>query len=120
MNRFSLRHRLKSLSYAAQGFKVFWNEEPHARIHLLAALLVVIAGFYFEVGAGEWFALVLVMALVITAELFNTALEHVADFISPDLHPKIKIIKDLSAAAVLVAAVAAAVVGAMVFGPKVF
>jgi diacylglycerol kinase len=119
MNPFSLRQRLKSFTYAGHGLKAFWRGEPHARIHLLAALLVVTAGFYFEVGVGEWLALVLVMALVITAELFNTALEHLANFISPDDHPQIKIIKDLAAAAVLVAAVAAAVVGAVVFGSRV-
>ena len=118
MNRFSLHHRLKSFRYAAHGFKVFWQGEPHARIHLLAALLVVAAGFYAGVDTGEWLALVLVMALVICCELLNTAVEHVANFVSPDYHPRIKVIKDLAAAAVLVATVTAVVVGGLVFGPK--
>ena len=71
-----------------------------------------------KISISEAIALIIVMALVWMAELFNTALEKIMDFISTEHHPQIKLIKDLAAAAVLIAAVAAFLVGCFVFIPK--
>ena len=60
------------------------------------------------------------MAMVWMAELFNTAIEKTMDFISKEAHPQIKLVKDLAAAAVLIAAIAAVLVGALIFIPKLF
>ena len=62
--------------------------------------------------------LVFAIGFVWVAELFNTAIEKIMDFISKEQHPKIKLIKDLSAAAVLVAAMVAFITGCIVFIPK--
>ena len=88
------------------------------RIHLVAAALVVVAGCIFKVGRGEWIALVLSCALVLSMEIVNTALEAVVDLASPDIHPLARKAKDCAAAAVLVSAIGAVIVGVLVFACK--
>ena len=81
-------------------------------------ILVGICGWYFRLSATEWLWIVSVSGLVIMAELFNTAIEVLVDLVSPEIHPKAKIVKDLASAAVLVAAIVAAIVGLIIFIPK--
>ncbi|MCK9451150.1 MAG: diacylglycerol kinase family protein [Bacteroidales bacterium] len=95
------------------------KEEHNSRIHLLAAICVLIAAFIFNISAFEWIALVFAIGLVMTLELINSAIENMADFISPNKHDKIKKVKDLAAAAVLISAVTALVVGLIIFIPKI-
>ncbi len=116
---FSLIKRIKSFGFAFHGLKILFKEEHNARIHLIATVCVVIAGITFKVSALEWIALVLAIGLVLSLEILNSAIENMADFISLQKHDAIKKIKDLAAAAVLIAAAAALVVGLIVFIPKV-
>jgi diacylglycerol kinase len=99
--------------------KILFREEHNAWIHLLAALAAIAAGFFFQINASEWIAIVLSIGLVISAEAMNTAIENMADFISPEKNESIKRIKDIAAAAVLICALTAVVVGLIVFLPKV-
>ncbi len=71
-----------------------------------------------RIGRGEWMALVIVIAMVWTAELFNTVIEKIMDFLTTERHPQIKAIKDMAAAAVMVTALAAVIVGLIIFIPK--
>ncbi|HET6995741.1 MAG TPA: diacylglycerol kinase family protein, partial [Chitinophagaceae bacterium] len=73
-----------------------------------------------EVSHSEMILLVIVTGFVWVAEIFNTAIEKAMDLISPGYHPKVKLIKDLSAAAVLIAAVISVITGALIFIPKFF
>ncbi len=118
--KFSLKKRIQSFKHAFNGLKILVFEEHNARIHLLAVVVVVIAGIYFNISSKEWMAVILAMTLVIAAELFNSAIENFADFVTKEQHPEIKKVKDLSAAAVLVCAVGAVVIGLLVFVPKIF
>lgn len=117
-NRFSIRKRLKSFAYAFNGLKLLLKEEHNARIHFIVSAIVIIAGFYFNLNAYEWIAILFSIALVITLEIINTVIENIADFVSPEKNEKIKNIKDLAAAAVLVGAIAAVAIGLIVFIPK--
>jgi undecaprenol kinase/diacylglycerol kinase (ATP) len=117
---FSIVKRLQSFSYAFNGLKILIREEHNARVHLLAALVVIAAGFFFQISSNDWLAIVLSIGLVISAEAMNSAIENIADFISPERNDAIKRIKDLGAAAVLICVLTAVVVGLMVFLPKVF
>lgn len=119
-NKFSWHSRAKSFAYAWAGFLTFLKTEHNARIHLLLSVVVIILGIALKVNSGEAIALVIAMALVWITELLNTALEKAMDFISTEKHPQIKWVKDLAAAAVLVAAVAALVIGSIIFIPKIF
>jgi undecaprenol kinase/diacylglycerol kinase (ATP) len=116
---FSIAKRIKSFGFAFNGLKILIKEEHNSRIHLLAAVVAVIAGFYFKIAAMEWMAVVFAIGLVIILEIINSALENISDFISPGQHGQIKKIKDLAAAAVLIGAITSLVIGLIVFVPKI-
>lgn len=118
--KFSLRKRLKSFSFAFNGLRLLLKEEHNSWIHILATVCVVIAGFIFDISAFEWIAIVFAIGLVIALELINSAIENIADFVLPEKHDKIKKVKDLAAAAVLISAVTALVIGLIIFIPKIF
>jgi diacylglycerol kinase len=115
---FSIPKRMKSFSYAFNGLKILFREEHNSRIHFVAALTAIIFAIIFHLNTYEWVAIIFSIGLVITTEIINTAIENIADFISPDKNQKIKIIKDLSAAAVLISAVTALSIGLIIFLPK--
>lgn len=115
--KFSVKKRIKSFSYAFAGLKVLFKEEHNARIHAVATLLVVAAGILFRITAGEWIAVVLCIGMVISAEAVNSSIERCADFVKQKRDDRKRDIKDLGAAAVLVCAIAAAVVGCIIFIP---
>jgi len=109
----------RSFRYAFRGVVNLFRFENNARIHLMAAVAVLVAGFYFQLSATEWALVTTQIALVWAAEAFNTALEKLADAVSPDYHPLIKAVKDLAAGAVLILAISAAIVGFLIFFPKI-
>jgi len=87
------------------------------RVHLAAAAAVVAAGLGIGIPPAAWAALVFAIALVVVAELVNTAVETLSDLAHPAPDPAIGRLKDLAAGTVLVAATAAAVVGLLVLVP---
>jgi len=116
---FSWKSRFKSSLYAWSGLKALMRTEHNAWIHLGATIAVVLLSIEFSISSTEAIALIIVAALVWMGELFNTAIEKSIDFVSTGIHPQIKTIKDLSAAAVLIAAIAAVLVGLIIFIPKI-
>lgn len=118
--KFSAKKRLKSFGYAFNGLKILIQEEHNSRIHLVAAIIIVVLGFFFHINVFEWIALIISIAFVIVCEIFNSAIENIADFISPKRHIMIKKIKDLAAAGVLLSAFSALIVGGIIFLPKIF
>ena len=116
--KFSALQRLKSFTYAFNGLKILLREEHNARIHFVIAVSVTIAGFALKISALEWIAIVIAIGFVITTEIINSAIENIADFISPEKHEMIKKIKDLAAAGVLVSALTALTTGLIIFLPK--
>jgi len=100
--------------------KILYSEEHNARIHLVAALLAILLGFFLKISMLEWIAIIVVIGAVFTAELFNSALENLSDHLAPEQHTNIKKVKDLAAAAVLVSALMALVTGVIIFLPKIF
>lgn len=105
----------QSLSFAANGIKVFW-EEKHMKIHCVMALAVIVAGFFFKITLTEWLVCIILIALVLSLEIINTAIENLVNLVSPDYHPLAGKIKDLAAGAVLVSAIAAFICGSLIFG----
>jgi diacylglycerol kinase (ATP) len=95
------------LGFACAGILAGLRSEHSLRWQFLALVGILIVLLIFQPGAF-WYALVaLSSAGVIAAELFNTALEHLADHLHPQLHPNIKIVKDCAAGAVLIASLGA-------------
>lgn len=117
-NRFSLHARIKSFQYAFEGVFQFFRTGHSALLHLLATIGVIIMALVVGVTQTEAIALLIAVSLVWITEMLNTCIEKALDIITEEYHPKIKIIKDISAGAVLVAAIAALLIGLFVFIPK--
>nr|WP_295932764.1 diacylglycerol kinase family protein [uncultured Dyadobacter sp.] len=109
---------IRSFRYAGAGIYSLFRYENNARIHLMACIVVVIAGVFFQISGTEWCLIIIQIGLVWAAEAFNTAIEKLADLVSADYHPVIKVVKDTAAAGVLLLAVSAVIVGGIVFVPK--
>lgn len=118
--RFSWKERGNSFTYAWDGIKAVFRTEHNTWIHMALTVAALVLGWVLHVSRGEWIALLIVMTMVWVAEIFNTAIEKTMDFISTQKHPQIKLVKDLAAAAVLLAALCALVTGAIIFIPKIF
>jgi diacylglycerol kinase len=93
--------------------------ERNMKIHLAAMLAVLSLAWWLELSRDEWMILILTIAFVLMAELFNTAVEAVVDLVSPGYHPLAKIAKDVAAGAVLLAALAALAVGYLLFFSRI-
>lgn len=113
-----MKLRWSSFRCALAGIAHMIRTQRHARWHLLGTLAVAILGFSLHVSGGEWLALIVAVALVWTAEAFNTAIELLGDTITKDKHPLIGHAKDVAAGAVLMAAIAATLIGGIVLLPK--
>jgi diacylglycerol kinase len=116
---FSITKRIKSFGYAFNGLKVLLIEEHNSRVHIFASISAIILGAYFKINSTEWLFIVASIGAVISMEAINSAVEGIADFISPDYHELIKKIKDLAAASVLVSAFTAFTIGLIIFLPKI-
>jgi diacylglycerol kinase (ATP) len=115
---FSIRARGNSFKYAFEGIKNFFRSEHNAWLHLSGTIAVIVLAVVFQVSRLEMITLIFAIGFVWIAELFNTAIEKIMDFVSTEQRPNIKFIKDLSAAAVLIAAAVAFITGCIVFIPK--
>ena len=104
--------------YAYKGICISFLSEHTMWVHLLSTVLVVILSIIKQVTTTEAILLVFSIGSVWSAELFNTAVEKLADKVSMEFDVQIKIIKDVSAAAVLVASIVALLTGLIIFIPK--
>jgi diacylglycerol kinase len=108
----------KGFTYAAKGIVYAFSTQINFKFHTFSAILVVAMGIFFELNLNEWLWISTAIGLVVTAEIFNTALEVLVDLVSPGHHPKAGIVKDLSSAAVLITAILSAIIGLCIFLPK--
>lgn len=96
--------------FALQGIVAALRLESSFRLQCLAALIVLILLACVRPAMIWWALLLLNCGMVLAAELFNTALEHLIDHLHPELHPSIKIAKDCAAGSVLVLSLSAVAV----------
>ena len=115
---FSALGRVRSVGYALRGIGLALRTEHNMWIHAVATATVCVLGWWLEVSALEWCALVFAIAIVWMAELLNTAFELLCDAVLPDKNPLVARAKDVSAGAVLVSAIFAAVVAVIIFAPR--
>lgn len=108
---------LKSLSYAGRGLLIVFKEEQSFRIQLLMAVAIVVLMFFFNLRTWEKTTLFLVIASVLVLELINSIIERIVDMLTPRLHGYVAAIKDMMAAAVLLASLAATIIGVIIFLP---
>ena len=115
-----IKRLFKSFSYAGRGLVKVWQDEQNFRLEIIAAAVVVGAGIFWRVSARDWAILFAMIALVLLAEIANSAAEIMSDVLKPRMNHYVGQIKDLMAAAVLLAAITALAVGLAIFWPYWF
>jgi undecaprenol kinase/diacylglycerol kinase (ATP) len=110
---------IKSASYAIEGLKLFFVSERNGKIQAVIAIVVLVAGLLLSIAKIEWLVIMIFTALVLSLEMFNSALEKLCDKINPEKDPQIKIIKDMAAGAVLWSSILSVVAGICIFIPKI-
>lgn len=114
---FRIRTIKKSIQYAWKGFRYTFRHEQNFRIQLVIALVVIILMIVLRVTPLEAVALIFVIVAVLVLELLNTVVEVFVDLLKPRMHHYSENIKDMMAAAVLLASVGALLVGIIIFAP---
>lgn len=117
--KYKSKNIIDSFKHAFDGLIYSFKSTKNLIIDTVIALLVVIAGFIFKVNLTEWAILLICMALVMSLEMVNTAVEEAVNLAMPNIHPIAKISKDVSAGAVLFSAIISAVIGLLIFIPKI-
>lgn len=111
--------RLRSFAFAWKGIVSLFRHEHNAQIHLCVAVIVIAAGYVLGISTSEWCAVSVCIGGVFMAEGFNTAIEALADKVSPGFDAMVGRAKDLAAGAVLLFVIAAVIVGIIVFLPPI-
>jgi diacylglycerol kinase (ATP) len=111
---------VRSFRYAGEGLRYAFRTQLNFRIHVAATLVAVGMGIWLVIPLQSWAALALTIGAVLITEIINTAAETLVDLVSPQYHPLAKQVKDLAAAAVLIAALTSIVVGVAVLGPPLW
>ena len=109
-----------SFKYAFGGWKLMLTGQRNFWVQVALAALAAGLGFLLHISRSEWLALIIVIALVLSLEMVNSALETLADAVNKNPDPLIKKAKDLMAGAVMLAAFFALVTGAVIFLPRIF
>lgn len=107
---------IKGFKYAFEGIVYAFKTQLNMKFHAMAAILAIALAFYFSINIVEWLFVLLSIALVLSAELFNTAIEALTDLYTRETHPLAKLAKDCAAGAVLIVSIFALLVGIIVFG----
>ena len=118
--KYDFKKQIRSFGYAWKGLRQCIGKEQNLSFHLITTIIVIGAGVLFDITRMEWMIIILCIGMVVTAELFNTAIERLVDLVSPERHPIAGQVKDIAAGAVLVCAVAAAIIGGIIFIPYLF
>ncbi|MCH3964681.1 MAG: diacylglycerol kinase [Clostridium sp.] len=109
---------LDSFNYAIQGIIYSVRTQRNMKIHMIAALLVLVLCFFYDLSKIELLAITITITMVIMAELFNTAVEFAIDATTNYYHPLAKIAKNVAAGGVLITAINAILVGYIIFWDK--
>ena len=117
-HRFSLMERFRSFVYAGRGLRLLFHEH-NTWIHLTATFCVVVVGLWVSLSFVQWAIAIILLGGVWIAEALNTANERLCAHVTPEQHPEIGRIKDIAAAAVLMAAITAVAAGLCIFVPAI-
>lgn len=112
-----LKNRALSFKFAFNGIWIALKDQPNLKFHFVAALIALSFSWILEITKTEWVIVILVIGLVISVELTNTAIEEVVNSFTDEAHPSAKFAKDVSAGAVLTVSTVAFVIGLLIFVP---
>jgi diacylglycerol kinase len=109
-----------SFKFAFSGFFHTIFNEANFRVQIVIALFAVILGIHFSISITEWAVLVLSLGMLLSAELLNTVIENFVDHLIDDHHEGVKVIKDVSAAYVLMTALTTLAILGIIFWGRLF
>lgn len=109
-----LARRVRSFGHALSGIGFMVSTQPHARLHVLATLIVGGTGWWLSISLSDWMMIAIVCGMVLAAEAINTAMEHLCDVVCPAWNENVRRTKDVAAGAVLISAATAAIVGLLI------
>ena len=118
-DKFTLKKRLLSFKYALNGIVYLYKTQPNLWIHTVVMLVAICLNIFLKISGTEWAIILIVMAMVLVSEIFNTAIELIIDFISPEFNKKAGIIKDIAAGAVLLTVFLAVILGFIIYVPYI-
>jgi diacylglycerol kinase len=118
-NMIKLGRLMRSFVYAFKGLKKTFKEEQNIRIQTFFGVAILILAFFLKITRIELSIIIFLVVMVILMELANSAVERIADVLKPRINSYIKEIKDIMAAAVLLASLMSIVIGALIFGPYI-
>lgn len=113
-----MRAMINSFKYAIRGISDALKSEPNLKIHFLLGSAAIILALFLKLSYTQLAILVITIFSVIAMELINTVIEKVMDIVSPEKSEKVRLIKDISAAMVLISAIAAILIGLLLFIPE--
>ncbi|MBU1203381.1 diacylglycerol kinase family protein [Patescibacteria group bacterium] len=105
----------RNFKFAWRGLKTVFRTEKTFRLHILIAIIVIAYSWYKDLDKVYWVVVLMIIALIMSLEIFNSAIERLVDMLAPRTHNFAKEIKDLLAAMVLLASLFAAAIGLIVF-----
>lgn len=114
------RNLLESFRFAFTGLWYALRTQRNTRIHLSIAAGVIVLGLWLGLTSTQWAVLALTIGFVLVSEMLNTVAETLIDLVSPGYHPLAKIVKDVTAAAVLLGAIISVIVGLLILGPPLW
>lgn len=114
-----IRGRIRSLKFAFKGTWLLLTTEDSIKAQVFIAIIATILGIYFNISNTEWMFQFLAIGMVLVAESLNTAVEKIADFVHPDFHVKIGVIKDIAAGAPTFAAFTSLIIAGFIYIPKI-
>lgn len=114
-----LHNRFKSFVFAFRGIFLAFRSGVNIWIQSTIGLIVILAGIAFGITKTEWIFVIIAIGMVLAAEMLNTAIEKLVDFVSPEYNKKAGIVKDIAAGAVLLIAICAAIAGLVIFIPRI-
>jgi undecaprenol kinase/diacylglycerol kinase (ATP) len=110
---------LNSLHFALHGARQFFSTERNGQIQTVFGIAAIVLGAIVSISPFQWLLVLFCIGLVISLEMINTAIEKFCDLVTTDFDPRIKIIKDVAAGAVLMASVFSLLVGLIIFIPAI-
>ncbi len=115
-----IKSRTKAVGYTIEGIWRLITREESIQAQLVLLAISIVMGFVFDISRTEWMFQISAFGLIFCVEALNTSIEEMCNYIQPDIHPKIKEIKDIAAGAVLFSALFAFIIICIIYLPKWF
>ena len=110
----------KSFCHACSGFIYALRSEHNVIIMLIASIVVVGAGLYYNISSSEWLFVLFAIGSVLSTEMINSSIEATIDLVTTDIHPLAKIAKDTASTASLILCIISFIGACIIFIPKIF